>query len=74
MKTITISIQGMQEPNDMQLVKEALYDVWGVDQVEISFQRAEARLSYDEKAASDIDFEQAIVDQGFQVGEGEPRA
>ncbi len=69
MKTIKIAIRGMQDLNDEEAVKEALYDVWGVNQVEVSWSESKARLRYDESAASEVDFEQAIIDQGFEVGE-----
>lgn len=74
MKTMTISIKGMQNSEDLKLAKEALNNVWGVDQVEVSLERSEARLTYDEAAASDIDFEQALVDEGFHIGGGDLRA
>ncbi|WP_139492442.1 heavy-metal-associated domain-containing protein [Brevibacillus dissolubilis] len=67
MKVTTLSVKGINESNDIKLVEKALYDVWGIQQVEISLGTGQVRLTYDEKAASEIDFEQAIVDQGFAV-------
>jgi len=70
MKEKTVSILGMDEEKDAKLVEEALYDVWGVTMVDVSLQQAKANVLYDEAAASEIDIEQAIVDQGFQVNKG----
>lgn len=67
MKEKTLSILGMNEQKDVKLVEEALYDVWGVTQVEVSLPQSRANVVYDEAAASEMDIEQAIVDQGFQV-------
>lgn len=70
MKEKVISIRGINEEKDVKLVEEALYDVWGVTQVDVSFRQSKANVVYDEAAASEIDIEQAIVDQGFQVERG----
>jgi copper chaperone CopZ len=65
LKVKTISIHGMNDAEDVKMVKDALYDVWGVTQVEVSLEKESARLTYDEHAASEIDIEQAVIDQGF---------
>ena len=70
MQEKSVSILGMNEEKDVKLVEGALYDVWGVVQVDVSLSRSNARVSYDEAAASEIDIEQAIIDQGFQVKGG----
>lgn len=70
MKEKSVSILGMNEEKHVKLVEEALYDVWGVTMVDVSLQQSEANVLYDEAAASELDIEQAIVDQGFQVNRG----
>lgn len=57
----------MNTPEDAKRVSETLHDVWGIRNVEIQLDKGEATISYDEKAASIRDFQQAIVDNGFEV-------
>lgn len=67
MVTRTIAVQGMADPNDANKVSNALHEVWGVRKVEVSAETGEAVLTYDEKAASFEDFQQAILDTGFEI-------
>ncbi|RKD25072.1 hypothetical protein BEP19_04420 [Ammoniphilus oxalaticus] len=67
MKIKKLSIQGMHEQKDVELIKGALLDVWGVRQVEINLPQAEAKVSYNDAAASAIDIEQAVIDQGYAL-------
>ncbi|PTX61840.1 copper chaperone [Melghirimyces profundicolus] len=67
MVTKTIRVQGMVDPNDTDKVSHALHEVWGVRKVDVSLNRGEATVSYDEHAASFADFQQALLDQGFEI-------
>ncbi|MDR7316464.1 heavy metal-associated domain-containing protein [Brevibacillus nitrificans] len=67
MHTDKIPVQGMKDENDVVKVSEALHNVWGISQAEVSLSKGEARVSYDEKAASLLDFQQAIRDLGYGV-------
>ncbi|MDC3414722.1 cation transporter [Aquibacillus sp. 3ASR75-11] len=52
---------------DEQKISEALLDVWGVRNVKMNAQTKEAIISYDEKAGSLQDFQQAIIDMGYEA-------
>ncbi|GEB31455.1 heavy metal-associated domain-containing protein [Brevibacillus sp. FSL K6-0770] len=67
MHTEKIPVQGMRDEQDAQKVNDALHNVWGIRQAEVSLAKGEALVSYDEKAASLIDFQQAIRDLGYEV-------
>jgi copper chaperone CopZ len=66
--TKTITIKRMNK-KDEKIVNEALHDVWGVRNVKLNPETGEAIISYDEDAASFIDFKQAILDTGFEINE-----
>ncbi|MCQ6277558.1 cation transporter [Bacillus sp. V3B] len=68
MITRTISIPKMSKA-DEEKMNHALHDVWGVRNIKLNPDKGEAVISYDEKAASFIDFEQAIIDCGFEITE-----
>jgi copper chaperone len=67
MEVKTISLKKLDKEIDGKKISQALHDVWGVRQVEVQVDKGEATVSYDEKAASFIDFQQAIVDIGYEV-------
>lgn len=67
MKTGTIRVQGMADENDKQKVSRALLEVWGVRGVSVNLEKREANISYDELAANYTDFQQAILDSGFEI-------
>ncbi|MED1783794.1 heavy-metal-associated domain-containing protein [Brevibacillus fortis] len=67
MHTDRISVKGMKDENDAEKVSKTLHSVWGIQQVEVSLLKGEALVSYDEKAASLVDFQQAIRDLGYEV-------
>ncbi|MGF9817510.1 heavy-metal-associated domain-containing protein [Brevibacillus agri] len=67
MHTDKIPVQGMKDENDAEKVSAALHRVWGIQQAEVSLAKGEALVSYDEKAASLVDFQQVIRDLGYKV-------
>ncbi|MCM3473496.1 MULTISPECIES: heavy-metal-associated domain-containing protein [Brevibacillus] len=67
MQNKTIHIQGMTDQDAAKRVQSIIRDVWGVRQVHVDTARGEVQVLFDEKAASIRDFEQAIIDGGFQV-------
>ncbi|MBA4494776.1 heavy-metal-associated domain-containing protein [Paenactinomyces guangxiensis] len=67
MVTRKIAVQGMADQQDADKVSQALHEVWGTRKVEVSLDKGEATFTYDEKAASFEDFQQAILDSGFEI-------
>jgi copper chaperone CopZ len=66
MITRTVSIENMDQTDEEKLSK-ALYDVWGVRKIKVNSMSGEAVISFDEDAASFMDFEQAIKDCGYNI-------
>ncbi|MFC7064063.1 heavy-metal-associated domain-containing protein [Halobacillus seohaensis] len=66
MKEVTIQINGMTSSSDVEKVNEALYDVWGIREADISSKFNKVTFSYNEEAGSLVDFMQAIRDSGFE--------
>ncbi|MEH6986385.1 heavy-metal-associated domain-containing protein [Cytobacillus firmus] len=66
MITRTVSIENMDQTDEEKLSK-ALYDVWGVRKIKLNSMSGEAVISFDEDAASFMDFEQAIKDCGYNI-------
>ncbi|WP_155645546.1 heavy-metal-associated domain-containing protein [Peribacillus simplex] len=64
-----LKVEDMRDENDVNKVLHALNEVWGVRDVEVSLANKLATFSYDEKAASPIDFLQAVKDTGFDMKE-----
>lgn len=62
-----IKVEGMATQHDADQVLHALYEVWGIWTAEVSLNNNEAVFSFDEKAASYQDFQQAIIDTGFEI-------
>jgi copper chaperone len=67
MVTSTLVIQGMKNQDDSIKVSRALLQIWGINKVEVYLERNEAIFSYDEKAATFDDFQQAVLELGFAV-------
>lgn len=67
MITKTVVVHGMDDQEDVNKVRRALHEVWGVNRVEIRLNNKEATFSYDETAASFHDFEQAIQELGYEI-------
>ncbi|MFZ3580157.1 heavy-metal-associated domain-containing protein [Virgibacillus sp. DJP39] len=72
MITHKLSIPALQKEDESK-VSEALHDVWGVRNVKINVQSKEAIISFDENAGSLDDFQQAVMDIGYEANalEGE---
>ncbi|WP_084778745.1 heavy-metal-associated domain-containing protein [Sediminibacillus massiliensis] len=68
MITHKLSIPDLQK-EDEQKISDALHDVWGVRNVKINVQTKEAIISYDENAGALHDFQQAIMDVGYEANE-----
>ncbi|MFC3885148.1 heavy-metal-associated domain-containing protein [Bacillus songklensis] len=71
LQTGVIKVGGMVTQHDADKVLRALHEVWGVRGAHISLNDSEAIFSYDEKAASYHDFQQAIADIGFKIDQKE---
>jgi copper chaperone len=69
LQTGIIKIEGITTQQDADKILHALHEVWGVRRAEVNVTNGEATFSYDEKAASYQDFEQAVIDTGFQIGQ-----
>lgn len=66
MQTYKIAIPHLKkedEPNVLQ----ALHDVWGVRSAKVNSETKEAIISYNADSASLHDFEQAIIDLGYEA-------
>ncbi|SET37340.1 Heavy-metal-associated domain-containing protein [Salinibacillus kushneri] len=66
MITQKLSIPNLKK-EDERRISEALHDVWGIRNVKINTQTNEAIISYDEDAGSLQDFQQAIIDVGYEA-------
>ncbi|UOE53193.1 hypothetical protein LIT38_13530 [Bacillus sp. CMF12] len=66
MITRTVSLENMNQADEEKL-SQALNDVWGVRKVKLNSMSGEAVISFDEDAASFLDFEQAIKDCGYNI-------
>lgn len=67
MITRKILVQGMVGQSDADKVNHAIHEVWGIRRAEVSLDQGEVTFSYDENAASLQDFQQAVIDCGFQI-------
>lgn len=66
MITRTVTIENMNQADEVKLSK-ALNDVWGVRKIKLNSMSGEAVISFNEDAASFMDFEQAIKDCGYNI-------
>lgn len=62
-----LKVEGMKDQDDVTKVLHALNEVWGVRKAEVSLENKVATFTYDEKAASQEDFLQAVKDTGFNI-------
>jgi copper chaperone len=65
--TKTIAIPQMRNPQDADKVSRALHEVWGIKSAEVSWERQEATVHFDETAASFHDFQEALLESGFEI-------
>jgi copper chaperone len=65
MKSEMFQVKGLNSSADADKILEALHHVWGVRRAEVNENTGNARISYDENAASLHDFEQAITEAGY---------
>jgi copper chaperone CopZ len=64
--TKAIKVKELSETNADE-VNRILHDIWGVRDVEVNVDTREAVVSFNEKSASLRDFEQALLDSGYQL-------
>jgi copper chaperone len=67
METVTLKVQGMTCQGCVRSVKKVLEGVPGVDQAEVSLERAEAQVRFDPASASPARLAQAVQDAGYQA-------
>lgn len=67
MKNITIQVKGMHCGSCEALVKEALEELGGVEEVEVSASSGTARVLYDEGTVSSEELKSAIEKEGYTV-------
>lgn len=60
-------IKDMVNQQDADKVLNALLEVWGIGRAEVNLTNSNAVFSYDERMASYHDFEQAIIDTGYEI-------
>lgn len=71
-KQAVLKISGMKSEQDAEKVKKIIRSVWGIQTVHVNLPDHEASIGYDDKMASLIDFEQAIMDNGFELDGSSP--
>ncbi|RFU67698.1 copper chaperone [Peribacillus saganii] len=67
METGMFVVKDMVSQEDANTIMNALLEVWGVSRAEVNLSKGEAMFTYDKRMASAIDFEQAILDSGYQI-------
>lgn len=65
MPTEKVRVEGMRDEADMEKVRHALHEVWGVREVRVA--TGEVMFSYDERAGALGDFLNAIRSSGFEI-------
>lgn len=65
--TKSIYLNSINNREEAGEISRILHDVWGIRQVEVNLDTKEAVVSYNEDAVALHDFEQALIDGGFQV-------
>lgn len=66
-QTITLKIDGMTCSGCVKSVTNALNQVQGVSQVNVSLEQNNAVISFDESQTNEIALKQAIEDAGYDV-------
>ncbi|PLR66357.1 copper chaperone [Bacillus sp. UMB0893] len=65
----SIKIEGIKNEQDANKILQALHAVWGISDAEVSLVNKTAMFTYDEKAASRVDFLQAVKDTGYHIND-----
>lgn len=65
--TDSILIERIHNHEEADKISRILHDVWGVRKVEVNRETNEAVIVFNDASASLLDFEQALIDGGFQV-------
>lgn len=60
-------IKDMVNQQGADKVLNALLEVWGIERAEVNLNKSNVVFSYDERMASYHDFEQAIIDTGYEI-------
>ncbi|MGX9134316.1 heavy-metal-associated domain-containing protein [Rummeliibacillus sp. JY-2-4R] len=63
----SMKIEEIQNDEDVNKILQALHSVWGVREAEVSLENKTATFTFDEKAASRVDFFQAVKDTGYNI-------
>ena len=72
MEKRTVKLPGLHTQGQADEVSEVLQGVWGIRSVdEVSLARGEVTFTYDERAAAEGDFLEALEEKGFEVDGGE---
>ncbi|MEK4028192.1 MULTISPECIES: heavy metal-associated domain-containing protein [Bacillaceae] len=64
-----IRLKNKLTQQEAEKASQALESVWGVRRTEVNPASGEAVFSYNEEAASYTDFQQALLDSGFEIEE-----
>ena len=67
MPTEKLQVREIHGESDVQKLRHALGEVWGIGEVSVNAARGEVTFSYDERAGSLEDFRQAIRSSGFHI-------
>lgn len=67
METRVVTVKNMANHEDANKILKAIEHVWGLTKAEVNLNKSEAVFSFDEKMASVQDFEQAMMESGFEI-------
>jgi copper chaperone len=67
LETRIVTVKNMANQQDANKILEAIEHVWGITKAEVNLSKSQASFSFDEKMASVHDFEQAMLESGFEI-------
>lgn len=67
MKERTLQISNLNSQEDVEKITQAVQDVWGITDAKASPVQKTVSFTFDERMASEQDFEQAIMESGFYI-------
>ncbi|MGG3563858.1 heavy-metal-associated domain-containing protein [Neobacillus rhizosphaerae] len=67
METRVVTVKNMANQQDANKILKAIEHVWGITKAEVNLSKSQASFSFDEKMASVQDFEQAMIESGFEI-------